>query len=62
MKFCPFGQSEIRLAPGEIGSCEPVKLLALLAVLTFRSPGVLPFFITTAAKRRKFRALWGDIS
>ena len=54
MKFCPRGQSEIRFAPGEISSCEPVKLLALLAVMEFRSPGVLPFFITTAASGGNF--------
>jgi len=38
VKFCPCGQSEIRLAPGEIGSCEPVKLLPPAAVMEFRSP------------------------
>ena len=38
VKFCPCGQSEIRLTPGEIGSCEPVKLLPLAAVMEFRSP------------------------
>ena len=38
VKFCPGGQSEIRLAPGEITSCEPVKLLPPAAVMEFRSP------------------------
>ncbi len=38
VKFCPCGQSEIRLTPGEIGSCEPVKLLPPAAVMEFRSP------------------------
>ena len=38
VKFCPGGQSEIRLAPGKITSCEPVKLLPPAAVMEFRSP------------------------
>jgi len=38
VKFCPGGQSEIRLTPGEITSCEPVKLLPPAAVMEFRSP------------------------
>lgn len=33
VKFCPYGQSEIRLAPGEITSCEPVKLLPSAAAV-----------------------------
>ncbi len=62
VKFCPYGQSEIRLAPGEIGSGEPVKLLPPAAGgydkptpsqgVIFPQPFGLPFFITTAAMRR----------
>jgi len=54
VKFCPFGQSEIRRAPGEISSCEPVKLLRFARSDGIPQPFGLPFFFTTAASGGNF--------
>ena len=51
VKFCPFGQGEIRLVPGAIGSLEPVKLLRSARSDEISQPGGLPFSITTADRR-----------